>query len=146
MCELARSFTSTDPLVVTPVVENAARAAAGRGLGRQRRSPRPRSIASAGEDDVVTREYRRGDDLRRIHWRSTARSGELMVRREEQPWQSRALLAAGHARCRRTAATGRPPRSRSRCRRPRRSACTWAGTGFTLDLVTDTGDAGWSPP
>ena len=38
------------------------------------------------------REYRRGDDLRRVHWRSSAHAGELMVRREEQPWQSRATL------------------------------------------------------
>jgi uncharacterized protein (DUF58 family) len=45
-----------------------------------------------GEDDVTTREYRHGDDLRRVHWRSTARYGELMVRREEQPWQNRGVL------------------------------------------------------
>ena len=51
-----------------------------------------RSVATSGEDDAATRDYRRGDDLRRIHWRSTARRGELMVRREEQPWQSRAVL------------------------------------------------------
>jgi hypothetical protein len=38
------------------------------------------------------REYHRGDDLRRVHWRSSAHAGELMVRREEQPWQSRATL------------------------------------------------------
>ena len=41
---------------------------------------------------MTVREYRRGDDLRRVHWRSSARVGELMVRREEQPWQSRATL------------------------------------------------------
>jgi uncharacterized protein (DUF58 family) len=41
---------------------------------------------------VLIREYRHGDDLRRVHWRSTARMGELMVRREEQPWQTRATL------------------------------------------------------
>jgi uncharacterized protein (DUF58 family) len=38
------------------------------------------------------RDYRVGDDLRRVHWRSTARTGSLMVRREEQPWQSRCTL------------------------------------------------------
>jgi hypothetical protein len=49
-------------------------------------------MSTMGEDDVTTREYRYGDDLRRVHWRSTARYGELMVRREEQPWQNRGVL------------------------------------------------------
>ena len=53
---------------------------------------RARSVAVHGEDDIATREYRNGDDLRRVHWRSTARTGELMVRREEQPWESRATI------------------------------------------------------
>ena len=44
------------------------------------------------------REYRRGDDLRRVHWRSSAHAGELMVRREEQPWQSRATLYVDNRR------------------------------------------------
>lgn len=35
-------------------------------------------------DDLMTREYRRGDALRRVHWRASARHGELMVRQEEQ--------------------------------------------------------------
>jgi len=35
------------------------------------------------DDDVVTREYRQGDALRRVHWRVTARQGELMVRQDE---------------------------------------------------------------
>jgi len=53
---------------------------------------RARSAAAAGEDDVVPRAYRDGDELRRVHWRSTARYGELMVRREEQQWRNRVLL------------------------------------------------------
>jgi uncharacterized protein (DUF58 family) len=51
-----------------------------------------RSIAVHGEDDVSTREYRHGDDLRKVHWRATARMGELMVRLEERPWRSQATL------------------------------------------------------
>jgi uncharacterized protein (DUF58 family) len=39
--------------------------------------------ASSGQDAVVVRSYRRGDDLRRVHWRTTARRDELMVRVEE---------------------------------------------------------------
>src|SRR5215472_17239518 len=62
---------------------------------------RASTAAAAGEDDVVPRSYRDGDELRRVHWRSTARYGELMVRREEQRWRNRAVLfldtrLAGH--------------------------------------------------
>jgi hypothetical protein len=55
-----------------------------------------------GQDDVLVREYRQGDDVRRIHWRSTARWGDLMVRREEQAWDPSASImldsrASAHA-------------------------------------------------
>lgn len=40
--------------------------------------------AVGDEDDAMTREYRAGDTLRRVHWRATARHGELKVRQEEQ--------------------------------------------------------------
>ncbi|WP_318204016.1 DUF58 domain-containing protein [Streptomyces sp. SCL15-4] len=91
MCELTRSFSAQDTLTVIPRVVPLAPVrfageAKGYGDGRQR------SPALAGEDDVIPRGYRYGDDLRRVHWRSTARYGELMVRREEQPRRSRCTV------------------------------------------------------
>ncbi|SDT63751.1 DUF58 domain-containing protein [Actinoplanes derwentensis] len=91
LCELTRSFPSIDKLTVIPQVTPLPRVRlAGEYAGTG--ESRARSVAVHGEDDAATREYRRGDDLRRVHWRSTARTGELMVRREEQPWESRATV------------------------------------------------------
>ena len=45
--------------------------------------PRTTRSRERSDDDVVTREYRDGDALRRVHWRVTARHGELMVRQDE---------------------------------------------------------------
>jgi uncharacterized protein (DUF58 family) len=39
-----------------------------------------------GERDAMVREYQPGDALRTVHWKSTARRDELMVRVEERPW------------------------------------------------------------
>jgi uncharacterized protein (DUF58 family) len=98
---LDRTFTATSEVVVTPQVFDLTRAAGG-GNGGSTGEARPRRIGAVGTDDVLVREYRQGDDVRRIHWRSTARSGELMVRREEQALDpSTAVLldtrAAAHA-------------------------------------------------
>ncbi|HEX5199535.1 MAG TPA: DUF58 domain-containing protein [Actinoplanes sp.] len=91
LCELTRSFPSVDRLTVIPqVIALPAVRIGGEYAGTG--DSRARSVAVHGEDDAATREYRRGDDLRRVHWRSTARTGELMVRREEQPWESRATV------------------------------------------------------
>ena len=138
LCELTRGFRSSDVLVVTPQIVHLPDVRLGgdwAGAGESR----ARSVATAGEDDAATREYRLGDDLRRIHWRSTARRGELMVRREEQPWQSRAVLLLD---CRGQAHHGDGPSS----------SLEWAISaaasiglhlargGFTMRVVSDAGD------
>jgi uncharacterized protein (DUF58 family) len=91
LVEVGRSFSSNTMFLVTPKIVPLARnvisgAWVGEGDGRTR------AAVAAGEDDVIPRAYRDGDELRRVHWRSTARYGELMVRREEQRWKNRALL------------------------------------------------------
>ncbi len=91
MCELSRSFEAASELTVTPAVTRLPAVRLG-GDWAGGGGAASRSIATSGTDDAATREYRHGDDLRRVHWRSTARVGDLMVRREEQPFQSRATL------------------------------------------------------
>ncbi|KPC81375.1 DUF58 domain-containing protein [Streptomyces sp. NRRL S-4] len=139
MCELTRSFSAYETLVVIPRTEplpalRTAGAASGYGEGGQS------SLALAGEDDIIPRGYRHGDDLRRVHWRSTARHGELMVRREEQPQRARCTVLLD---TRRTAYEGAGPGS----------AFEWAVSGaasalvhmlergFSVRLLTDEGSA-----
>ncbi|WP_433548063.1 DUF58 domain-containing protein [Streptomyces sp. CA-294286] len=137
MCELSRSFSAYDTLTVIPRVValppvRLSGEANGYGDGRLR------SLALAGEDDIIPRGYRHGDDLRRVHWRSTARYGELMVRREEQPQRARCTVLLD---TRRDAYAGAGPDS----------AFEWAVSGaasalvhmlergFSVRLLTDTG-------
>ncbi|WP_240969106.1 DUF58 domain-containing protein [Streptomyces sp. HNM0575] len=137
MCELTRSFSTYDTLTVVPrtVPLPAARLtgdATGYGDGRHR------SLALAGEDDVIPRGYRHGDDVRRVHWRSTARYGELMVRREEQPQKARCTVLLD---TRRSAYAGSGPDS------PFEWAVSAAASvcvhllerGYAVRLLTDTG-------
>lgn len=52
----------------------------------------PHALGRSGDDFYALRAYVMGDDLRRIHWPSTARHDELLVRQHEQPWQGRTTL------------------------------------------------------
>ncbi len=52
----------------------------------------PNALGRMGEDFYALRPYVVGDDMRRVHWPSTARSGDLLVRQDEQPWQGRVTV------------------------------------------------------
>lgn len=43
----------------------------------------PFGLPERSLEDLTLREYVRGDDIHRVHWRSSARRGELMVRADE---------------------------------------------------------------
>ena len=52
----------------------------------------PTALGRGGEDFYALRPYEQGDDLRRVHWPSTAKTGDLMIRQDEMPWQGRATI------------------------------------------------------
>jgi uncharacterized protein (DUF58 family) len=138
LCELQRSFAAADDLVVTPVVMPlpAVRLGGDWAAGGEASA---RAVAASGSDDIATREYRHGDDLRRVHWRSTARTGELMVRREEQPFQSRATLLLD---ARSPAHRGDGPASSFEwaVSATASAAVSLLHAGFGLQLVRETGE------
>ena len=107
LVELTANFATKNTLTVTPKIIPLISAAT-TGSWSSDGDGRTRMTAAAGDDDVIPRAYRDGDELRRVHWRSTARYGELMVRREEQRWQDRAVVILDS---RRSAHTGTGPSS-----------------------------------
>ncbi|WP_049567703.1 DUF58 domain-containing protein [Nocardiopsis sp. SBT366] len=87
---VTRQVGAPTPLLVTPPVVPLSTLGVSDG-SQGENSPR-RSVAGAGEQDPIPREYRYGDEMRRVHWRSTAKHGELMVRRDEQHWREHSTL------------------------------------------------------
>lgn len=84
------AFNSVTELAVTPQVHELG--SLGMGSAGDQATDRASAAGLVGADDVLVRDYRPGDEVRRVHWRSTARTGQLMVRREEQSWSPATLL------------------------------------------------------
>ncbi|MDX1619791.1 MAG: DUF58 domain-containing protein [Nitriliruptorales bacterium] len=85
------TFGRTDELVVYPPVWRLPAGLPLGGIQGPGGSGRPRPLAT-GEELANVREYVRGDDLRKVHWRSTAHRGKLMIRQDESPRNPSALL------------------------------------------------------
>jgi uncharacterized protein (DUF58 family) len=138
LVEISRSFSTTSTLVVTPRIVPLPRASAasswlGEGDGGMR------TISAVGEDDAAPRLYQDGDGLRRVHWKSTARYGQLMVRREEHQWRNSASVFLDTRRC---AHTGRGPSSTFEFAVSAAASigAHLSGEGFRARLITDDGE------
>jgi len=85
LARVSRSSAPDTSLLVLPVIE--AIAAPPRPGGDQAAHPDRTvgRISPAGEEFSSLRPYSVGDDLRKVHWASTARTGELLVRLEQTP-------------------------------------------------------------
>lgn len=90
-----RAIDDGDVLTVTPaaVVLPATALAGARGNDGVTAT---RVRANPSDDDVMTREYRHGDPMRRVHWPATARHGALMVRQEESVTTPEATIILDH--------------------------------------------------
>lgn len=78
-------------LRVTPRIWPLQRQGSGVGMGMDGDST-PQRIGVAGQDDILVREHRHGDDIRKVHWKLSAKQGDLMVRLEEHPWDPSSTL------------------------------------------------------
>ncbi len=103
---LARLTTTGDrevSLIVYPRVDEVAPVRRSSGSDLERQTVQQQQVAPSGDDFYALREYVVGDDLRRVHWPSSARHDELMVRQDEIPWHGRLTVMLD---CRRLAMPG----------------------------------------
>jgi uncharacterized protein (DUF58 family) len=91
LSRLRLEFDDRDELFVTPEIEDLGAApdpASGPSFG----ASRARQLFRTGEEYYTMRQYQEGDDLRRIHWPSVARTGDLMIRQDESTRRSSGLV------------------------------------------------------
>lgn len=91
LAERVRRYTATDDVLVYPPIETLPRTP-GSGTHRGEGSSKRRRLYVAGDEFYTMREYVQGDDLRQVHWPSTAHRQKLMVRQQELAWQMQATL------------------------------------------------------
>jgi uncharacterized protein (DUF58 family) len=91
LTRLRLEFDDRDELIVTPELEDL-QSAPDSPFGSNVGLSRARNLFRTGEEFYTMRQYQQGDDLRRIHWPSVARSGDLMIRQDESSRRSNCLL------------------------------------------------------
>jgi len=91
LTRLRLEFDEREELLVTPEIEDLG-AAPDPSSGPTFGASRARQLFRTGEEYYTMRQYQEGDDLRRIHWPSVARTGELMIRQDESTRRASGLV------------------------------------------------------
>ncbi len=92
LTQLSMKASGVSELTVYPHVDDIVAIPQTTGNDPMSGAEHPNALGRSGEDFYALRQYVVGDDLRRVHWPSTARHDELMVRQDELPWQGRATV------------------------------------------------------
>jgi len=92
LTNVAMQASGISELTVYPHIDDVAPVPQTTGNDPMAGAEHPNALGRNGEDFYALRQYVVGDDLRRVHWPSTARHDELMVRQDELPWQGRATV------------------------------------------------------
>jgi uncharacterized protein (DUF58 family) len=87
-----RRVLASEEVIVYPRVHEIAPPPEIAGLDLDRDHPRVRARVEPSGEFMTLRDYAPGDDLRHVHWRSTARRGHLMMRQNETRRRAPALL------------------------------------------------------
>ena len=135
LAQRIRRYKGTEDVVVYPRIEPLEEQPApgshtGSGTSALRR------LFNTGDEFYTMREYVTGDDLRQVHWPSTAHRQKLMVRQQEQPWEAQATVVCD---TRRNAHRYLGPDSPVEKAISLAASLVWhlADDGFTLRLMTD---------
>ena len=92
---LASSTRTSAPdtsLLVLPRVDTISPPPQPGGTTAQQMDRSPNRVGSNGDDFSSLRAYAIGDDLRKVHWPSSARNGELVVRNEHIPEHGHSMV------------------------------------------------------
>ena len=85
-------FDERDELLGDPGDRGPPRADPTAPIGQSFGASRARQLFRTGEEYYTMRGYQEGDDLRRIHWPSVARTGALMIRQDESSKRASGLV------------------------------------------------------
>ena len=135
LAQRIRRYRGREEIVVYPHIEPLDESPAP-GMHTGSGSSAIRRLFNTGDEFYTMREYVTGDDLRQVHWPSTAHRQRLMVRQQEQPWEAEATVFCD---VRRSAYRHLGPASALEKSISLAASLLWhlADDGFTLRLVTD---------